>query len=213
MGEPKSRKRGRPAGGPDRDARRLELLAAATEAIRREGVEVSMDTIAAEAGVTKPILYSHFGDKAGLTAALVEQIGADLRSLLVEETAEIDDPREFVRSTIDGYVSLFEAEPNIYRFVTSGDASHGRKLVDEVATELAVVLGARLRAAGKDSGAAEPWAYAIVGMVDWAGDWWLDRKTMSRADLAEYLTMLVWDGLGSTGISLGSRSSGSVGAG
>lgn len=203
MGEPRSRKRGRPAGGPDRDARRLELLAAATTAIRRDGVDVSMDAIAAEAGVTKPILYSHFGDKAGLTTALVEQIGGDLRAMLVEETSEIDDPREFARSTIDGYVSLIEAEPNIYRFVTGGDASHGRKLVDEVATQLAVLLGARLRAAGKDSGAAEPWAYAIVGMVDWAGDWWLDRKTMSRADLSEYLTSLVWDGLGSTGISLG----------
>jgi len=203
MGEPKSRKRGRPAGGPDRDARRLELLAAARAAIRRDGVDVSMDTIAAEAGVTKPMLYSHFGDKAGLTSALVEEIGAELRSLLVEETSEIVDAREFVRSTIDGYVSLFEAEPNIYRFVTGGDASHGRKLVDEVATQLARVIGASLRSAGKDSGAAVPWAYAIVGMVDWAGDWWLSHQTMSRADLAEYLTALIWDGLGSTGITLG----------
>ena len=48
---------------------------------------------------------------------------------------------------------------------------------------------------GLDSGAAEPWAYAIVGAVHLAGDWWLERKTMSREQLVAYLTTLVWDGM------------------
>ena len=35
-------------------------------------------------------------------------------------------------------------------------------------------------------------------MVQNAGDWWLDRQTMSRTNLSEYLTTLIWhaiDGL------------------
>src|SRR5258708_17021708 len=61
--------------------------------------------------------------------------------------------------------------------------------------QVAMVLGEGLRAAGRDSGPAEPWAFGIVGMVHAAGDWWMDRATMPRARLAEYLTSLIYDGL------------------
>src|SRR5512135_2304476 len=53
--------------------RRRQLLAAADRVVRRRGPDASMDEIAAEAGVTKPILYRHFGDKDGLYAALTER--------------------------------------------------------------------------------------------------------------------------------------------
>nr|MBO2503962.1 TetR family transcriptional regulator [Thermoanaerobacterales bacterium] len=50
---------GRPRGPRrDRSERRAELLDAAERAIRRTGPKASMDEIAAEAGITKPILYT-----------------------------------------------------------------------------------------------------------------------------------------------------------
>src|SRR3954466_7199428 len=61
-----------------RAARRVELLDAAVRAIRRDGPRVSMDAIGAEAGVTKPIVYRHFGDRVGLASALADQFGAAL---------------------------------------------------------------------------------------------------------------------------------------
>jgi hypothetical protein len=61
--------------------------------------------------------------------------------------------------------------------------------------QVATVLGEALRAAGRDSGPAEVWAFGIVGMVHASGDWWLERRTMPRARLTEYLTSLVCDGL------------------
>jgi hypothetical protein len=69
-------------------------------------------------------------------------------------------------------------------------------LVDLIARQVAQVAGARLRAAGRDSGAAVPWAYGIVGLVHQAGDWWVDDQTMSRDTLVSYLVSLLWDGLG-----------------
>src|SRR6185503_19473544 len=57
----------------DRVARRDELLAAADRAVRELGPEASMDAIAAEAGITKPIVYRYFGDKDDLYAALAER--------------------------------------------------------------------------------------------------------------------------------------------
>jgi hypothetical protein len=65
----------------------------------------------------------------------------------------------------------------------------------QTSRQVAVVLGEALRAAGLDSGPAEVWAFGIVGMVHASGDWWLERGTMPRARLTEYLTSLVCDGL------------------
>jgi AcrR family transcriptional regulator len=58
------------------DARRnrLKVLAAAERLFNRHGVEnVSMDAIAAEAGVGKGTLFRRFGDRAGLALALLDE--------------------------------------------------------------------------------------------------------------------------------------------
>lgn len=49
------------------DRRRRELLEAADRVVLRDGPQASMNAIAAEAGITKPILYRHFGDKGDST--------------------------------------------------------------------------------------------------------------------------------------------------
>ena len=56
-----------------RRLRRHQLLDAADRVIRRRGAGASMDEIATEAGISKPILYRHFGDKDGLHRALAER--------------------------------------------------------------------------------------------------------------------------------------------
>ena len=61
-------------------------------------------------------------------------------------------------------------------------------------------LGSALRRAGADSGAAEPWAFAIVGMTFGGAAWWLQRRTMSKDDLVGYLTQLLWSGLAGAGL-------------
>jgi Tetracyclin repressor-like, C-terminal domain len=57
------------------------------------------------------------------------------------------------------------------------------------------VVGGRPREAGVASGGGEPWAHGIVGMVQTAADWWIDRRSMSRAALVAYLTGLISSGV------------------
>jgi hypothetical protein len=64
-----------------------------------------------------------------------------------------------------------------------------------VAGMLTAVLVDQLRARDMDAGGAEAWAYGLAGLVYMAGDWWLQRRTMSRAALTDYLTSLIWGGL------------------
>jgi AcrR family transcriptional regulator len=49
-----------------REQRRAELLEAALRVIRRGEGRVAMEDIAVEAGISRPILYRHFGDATGL---------------------------------------------------------------------------------------------------------------------------------------------------
>lgn len=184
-----------------REARRQTMIDAAVTAIHRYGTNIGMEDIAAEAGVSKPVLYRHFADQADLYVA-VGQHAAE--ALLVALTPELDnerEPREHVAAVIDAYLRYIESEPELYRFVIRRSFAGGPVENDPVAdyssliaNRLTRVFGEKLREAGLDSGGAEPWARGIVGMVQSAGDWWLDRRSMSRESLTEYLTTLLWDG-------------------
>ncbi|MEU5248727.1 TetR/AcrR family transcriptional regulator, partial [Streptomyces asoensis] len=86
------------------DRRRRELLEAADRVVLRDGPQASMNAIAAEAGITKPILYRHFGDKGGLYAALAKR---HTDALLDSLRAALDAPaerRERVEATLDTYL-------------------------------------------------------------------------------------------------------------
>ena len=184
-----------------RAARRAELLDAAVRAIRRDGPMVSMDVIAAEAGVTKPIVYRHFGDRVGLATALADQFGAALVADLDAALAQDLPPEQLLRATIDAYLAFVESDPQLYSFLIGRlgapvGAEFANGLIAQVGSRVALVLGEQLRSLGIDSGPAEPWAFGIVGMVHLAGDWWLERRTMTRARLVDDITTLLWNGLG-----------------
>lgn len=162
---------------------------------------VSMDVIAAEAGVTKPIVYRHFGDRVGLASALAEQFGAALVAELDEALTRDLPPEQLLRATIDAYLAFVERDPQLYSFLVGrlgapvgSEVTNG--LVAQVGKRVALVLGEQLRNLGIDSGPSEPWAFGIVGMVHLSGDWWLERRTMTRARLVDDITALLWHGLG-----------------
>ncbi|HMR97409.1 MAG TPA: TetR/AcrR family transcriptional regulator [Microthrixaceae bacterium] len=188
-----------------RAERRQELLDAAVVTIRRDGAGVSMEDIAHEAGITKPILYANFGDKAGLADALAKRFTRDLIARFGEVWATSDDTRERVRLAIEAWVAFIESDPHIYRFLSEGSFGAGRRLEDrrlvsDVGVVVARALGEWLREQGADSGPAEPWAYGVLGMVHVTTEWWLDRRTLNRKDLVDYLTSLLWSGLSGNGL-------------
>lgn len=185
-----------------RAERRAEMVLAAMEAIRTHGAGVSVAQIAAAAGITKPVLYRHFTDRADLQLA----VGREAATLLLGRMApELDpgerEPQEIVSGIIDAFLSAIEDEPELWRFVVHHpiERAPGVEVVEDarehIARMLATLLGDRMRARGVDSGGAEAWAQGLVGMVQSAGDWWLERRTMSRAALTGYLTTIIWGGL------------------
>lgn len=184
-----------------RAQRRGELIGAAVEALLRYGPEVDMAQVAAVAGVSKPVLYRYFADKAQLWTAVGERVASFVVDAVVPAIAKVDAERDLVAATIESYLSAIEAQPDLYHFVMHQSGAPGMPQIIEgaahtIATDLARVIGDRLRALGLDSGGAEPWAYGMVGMVQSVGDWWIRHgRPMSRAALTDYLTTLLWHGL------------------
>jgi len=190
--------------------RRRELLEAADRVVLRDGPEASMNAIAAEAGITKPILYRHFGDKSGLYRALAKR---HTDALLENLRTALDSPgarRDRVEATLDAYLSAIEARPQVYRFLMhSTDHPDGEKgfdsgrhsapLLRSLGEELARLIAERLDL-GPDSGQlARVWGHGIVGMMHLAGDWWLGDRPCSREQLVRHLADLLWGRLAAAG--------------
>jgi AcrR family transcriptional regulator len=186
--------------------RRNELLDAAVDAVRAIGPGATMEQLARAGGVTKPILYRHFGDRDGLINAIVERFSTDLLQSVTTPLAADATALELLRSTVDAYVGFIERETSLYRFMVQhppdrGDRASGlHSLVDRIAHQVGLVTAERLHLAGRDSQAAVPWAYGIVGLVHQAGDWWVDHQTITREALVNDLVSLLWSGLGTTPI-------------
>jgi AcrR family transcriptional regulator len=204
---PSKRSSSRPELVARRALRRAELLDVADRVIRKEGPAASINQIAAQAGIAKPVLYRHFGDKGGLYQALAERYVRGLMDALREALDRQTDPRDRLATTIDTYLRFVEENPGVYRFLMHravGEQPEAQATVADfmrqVSAEIAVVLGDVLKNAGLDTGGAEPWAHGLVGMVELAGDWWLRNRSMSRERLVAYLTDLVWKGFRGIGV-------------
>ncbi len=177
------------------------MVEAAIRAVRSLGAGVSVAQIAAVAGITKPVLYRFFTDRADLQRAVGEQAVALLLARVTEELRRDREPPEHVRAVIDVFLAGVEEDPQLWRFVLRDpvEGSVGVEVVDDarerIAQALAAVLNDRLRERGLDAGASEVWAHGLVGMVHSAASWWLQHRTISRAALTDQLTALAWGGL------------------
>jgi AcrR family transcriptional regulator len=180
----------------NREERREELLDAADRAIAVAGPDVSMAAIAAEAGITKPILYRHFADKAGLYRALAERHTAELLAAVRHGLTTKGDLRARCVAAVDAYLGTIEAQPAVYRFLVHRAAAEEpsvaghvalfqQRLAAELATGIAIELGVA------PSPRTTAWAHGLVGMIRAAGEWWLEARTMSRAELVEALVDLM----------------------
>src|SRR3954447_9799164 len=97
------------------EARREQLLDATKAIVARDGFHaVSIEAVAREAGITRPIVYGHFHDLPGVLEALVEREGkrplAQLAKVLPADLAA-GDPREPLVAALTGYLEAVRADP------------------------------------------------------------------------------------------------------
>ncbi|MFI0723758.1 TetR family transcriptional regulator [Streptomyces sp. NPDC021224] len=183
--------------------RRNELLEAAERVVLRDGPEASMNAIAAEAGITKPILYRHFGDKSGLYRALAKRHTDALLATLRTALDSPGDRRDRVEATLHAYLSAIETRPQVYRFLMHPAEApsdergfdvgrHSAPLLRRMGEDLGEVIAERLDLGPDGPQLARVWGHGIVGMMYAAGDWWLGERPLPRDVLVRHLADLLW---------------------
>jgi AcrR family transcriptional regulator len=184
------------------ERRRDQLLAAAEAVIARDGPTASVNAVAAEAGVSKPILYRHFGGKNGLVNAVGQRFADRLLDGLRSSRARIADPRERTAAVIEGFLARVDEAPQTYLFLTRGSAE-GAPAVGDALEVFMRRLGDELASYMTEGDPEQSpqrqtliltWAHGTVGLIRAATDLWMDRRHVSRAELVRQLTTILWDG-------------------
>ncbi|SDN45635.1 TetR/AcrR family transcriptional regulator [Geodermatophilus sp. DSM 45219] len=181
--------------------RRAQLLDVGREVFAQRGYEgTSIEELAARADVSKPVVYEHFGGKEGLYAVVVDRemqrlldrftsalaAGGPLRELLERAALVLLD---YIEQDTDGFRVLSRDSP------VAGAPDGAPSLIGEVAHRVEHVLAAQFGDRGPDPALAELYSQALVGMVAQVGQWWLERGSPTKQEVAAHLVDLAYDGL------------------
>ncbi|MFE0173694.1 TetR/AcrR family transcriptional regulator [Streptomyces sp. NPDC059002] len=180
--------------------RREQLLDIGRTLFAAKGFEgTSVEEIAAKAGVSKPVVYEHFGGKEGLYAVVVDR---EMRQLLDMVTGALTagHPRELLEQAAFALLDYIETYTDGFRILVRDSPvaqSTGTfaSLISDIATQVEDILGQEFKTRGFDQKLAPLYAQALVGMVALTGQWWLDVRKPKKAEVAAHLVNLAWHGL------------------
>ncbi|MFI6288454.1 TetR family transcriptional regulator [Streptomyces sp. NPDC051018] len=180
--------------------RREQLLDIGRALFADKGFEgTSVEEIASKAGVSKPVVYEHFGGKEGLYAVVVDR---EMRQLLDMVTGALTagHPRELLEQAAFALLDYIETYTDGFRILVRDSPvaqSTGTfaSLISDIATQVEDILGMEFKNRGFDPKLAPLYAQALVGMVALTGQWWLDARRPKKAEVAAHLVNLAWHGL------------------
>jgi AcrR family transcriptional regulator len=180
--------------------RREQLIDVGRRLFAERGFEgTSVEEIAAKAGVSKPVVYEHFGGKEGLYAVVVDR---EMQQLLDMVTSALTGghPRELLEQAAFALLDYIEQSTDGFRILVrdspvAQSTGSFASLISDIATQVEHILVAEFKHRGYEAKHAPLYAQMLVGMVALTGQWWLDVRKPRKADVAAHLVNLAWNGL------------------
>jgi AcrR family transcriptional regulator len=171
------------------DARREQLVALGGEMFsERPFDDVSIDDIAAAAGISKGLLYHYFPSKRDFYVAVVRQAADEMQVVtetdpdlapLARLAAGLDNYLEYVETHARGYATVLRAgigsDPEVAAIVEDVRAAMAGRILDDLPITGAVPPGVRIAVRG--------W----VGFAEAASLEWLERREVTRDELRDLL--------------------------
>ena len=182
--------------------RREQLIVVARRLFADNGVAgTSVEEIAAAAGVSKPVIYEHFGSKDGLYAVVVDR---EVRHLQDSLNAAMARPRQGPKRTLESAVlallDYIDDRSDGFRII-SRDSSVGSttgsyaSILYDVASWAEGILADNFDRHGFDASYSYLYAQALTGMVGMTGQAWLDSREPAQEVVAAHLVDLAFNGL------------------
>ena len=181
--------------------RREQLLDVGRGLFAERGFDgTSVEEVAARAGVSKPVVYEHFGGKEGLYAVVVDR---EVQRLLDTFTNALtgDNPKLLLEQATLALLTYIEDDSNGFRILVREspvglERSGGfATIISDIAGQVEHILAKQFKARGFETKLAGLYSQALVGMVALTGQWWLDNRKPKRDEVAAHLVNLAWNGL------------------
>ena len=181
--------------------RREQLLDVGRGLFAARGYDgTSVEEIALRAGVSKPVVYEHFGGKEGLYAVVVDREVQRLLSMFTGALSA-DSPRALLEQATWALLSYVEDFSDGFRILVREspvglERSGGfATIISDVARRVEHILAAEFASRGYATELAPLYSQALVGQVALVGQWWLEQEEPPRDVVAAHLVNLAWNGL------------------
>lgn len=191
--------------------RRAQLTTVARGLFSEKGLGgTSIEEIAAAAGVSKPVIYEHFGSKEKLYTAVVEQ---ESTALLRDITGALASPapaRILLERAALALLGYIEEHTQGFRILVrdappSDSTGSYSTILGAITRRVTHILAAEFAQRGYAERDAALYAQMLVGMVASTGQWWLDARTADagpgttaapgKEEVAAHIVNLAWNGL------------------
>jgi len=200
---------------PRAERERLILDVAHTRFAAHGFAAVTMDDVAADAGVTKPLLYAYFGNKERLYLACMERAGEALFATVGAAVSDAASPADALRRGLHAFFAFVDEDRDAWRVLFDETLPAGGELADRVAGYrerlLALVAQTNIARLPEQRRAAhateiEATSVALLGAAEALARWWLRTGAMPAADAAELLIATTEPGLRARATSGGTSS-------
>ena len=168
-------------------------------AIRARGAEVSIDDLAAAAGVSKPVLYDEFGGKLGVADAIAVVLAEQVERAVIADLAKAQtlDMSLAVQAVVDALVTLIVDEPQLYAFLVRSIRTSDRGFLDNALVRViheraSLVMG--LLAPGVPDAHLAVLTDGVFGFLFAAVESWQATRTLEKDELVRVLTGVISGG-------------------
>jgi len=187
--------------GVPRAVREPQILDVAGRVFAARGYHrASMDEIATQSDVTKPLIYAYFGSKEDLYVAYIERSGRELMDRMRAATDPDAPPRERLHAGILEFLGFVAQRREGWQVLYSEAAVRGGPLAEEVVNLRAGIgrmIGRLLRqtipeaqVSPEATAVLDGVAHAVVGAGESLANWWLAHPELPPEQAAQLLVAL-----------------------
>ncbi|MGA1435945.1 MAG: TetR/AcrR family transcriptional regulator, partial [Ilumatobacteraceae bacterium] len=160
--------------------------------------DTSMNEIAEAVGVTKPVIYQHFGSKRELFSSLIDTVGNDMVETVKTATRAASDGKAQTQRGFQAYFHWVDTHHDGFRLLFGGAARHDdefssqiRQITSSIASAVASMIMADV-----DNENQALIAHAVVGFAEGASRRLIDNNLEFDPEaIATVLSTLAWAGL------------------
>jgi AcrR family transcriptional regulator len=182
-----------------REDRRIQLLDSAEQVFVQLGVDgASMEDVAERAGVTKPVLYDHFGSKDGLLTALLGRLGDRMLDETAAAAAEATSAQEALSQGLTAYFRFVDRHEGAWLLLMRevGPGTAAAQEADRVRNAQVAAIAAlvQVHLPRADALRCHTYAHVVSGASERLAAVRLTQKRMTAAKASALLMEVLWQG-------------------